>query len=85
MLVPLVLKLISLLQPKAILCFGALAGQYLAGGEEAIMKQRSKWFEIAGIPTLTTFHPDTLLKSPASKRLAWHDLQAFRQKLSELS
>jgi uracil-DNA glycosylase len=84
MLAPLTLKLVELLQPKAILCFGPLPGQYLAGAEEAVMKQRGKWLSIAGIPTLTTFHPETLLKSPASKRLAWHDLQAFQQKLNEL-
>lgn len=84
MLAPLALKLIQILQPKAVLCFGPLPGQYLAGGEEAVMKQRGKWLSIAGIPTLSTFHPETLLKSPASKRLAWHDLQAFRQKLNEL-
>jgi uracil-DNA glycosylase len=85
MLAPLALKLIELLKPKAILNFGSLPGQYLAGAEEAVMKQRGKWLSIAGIPTLTTFHPETLLKSPASKRLAWHDLQAFRQKLNELT
>jgi uracil-DNA glycosylase len=85
MLAPLTLKLIVLLQPKAILCFGPLAGQYLAGAEEAIMKQRGKWLNIAGVPTLSTFHPETLLKSPASKRLAWHDLQTFRQKLDAMS
>lgn len=85
MLVPLALKLIEILQPKAILCFGPLPGQYLAGAEEAVMKQRGKWLNITGIPTLTTFHPETLLKSPASKRLAWHDLQAFRQKLNEVT
>jgi uracil-DNA glycosylase len=85
MLAPLSLKLIELLHPKAILCFGPLAGQFLASAEEAIMKQRGKWLSIAGVPTLTTFHPETLLKSPASKRLAWHDLQAFRLKLETLS
>jgi uracil-DNA glycosylase len=85
MLAPLTLKLIELLQPRVILCFGPLPGQYLAKAEEAIMKQRGKWLDIAGIPALTTFHPETLLKSPASKRLAWHDLQAFKQRLDELT
>ena len=82
--VPLVRKLIALLQPKLILCFGHLPGLWLAGGEDAIFKSRGRWLDIAGIPTMTTFHPETLLSSPASKRLAWHDLQAFRQKLDEL-
>ena len=84
MLVPLVRKLIELLQPKAILCFGHLAGQYLAGGEDVIMRARGKWLDCFGVPLLPTFHPDTLLKSPASKRLAWHDLLAFREKMDTL-
>jgi uracil-DNA glycosylase len=85
MCVPLVRRLIALMQPQLILCFGHLPGQWLAGGEEAIFRSRGKWLDIAGIPMLTTFHPETLLSSPASKRLAWHDLQAFRQKLDTLS
>jgi uracil-DNA glycosylase len=55
----------------------------LAGGEESIQKARGKWLTVANsnIPLITTFHPETLLRSPGSKRLAWHDLQAFREKL----
>jgi uracil-DNA glycosylase len=84
MCVPLTLRLVKLLGPKLILCLGSLPGQWLAGGEDAIFKSRGKWLEIAGIPALTTFHPETLLNSPTSKRLAWHDLQAFRQRLDAL-
>jgi uracil-DNA glycosylase len=84
MLVPFARKLIKLLRPKAILCFGHLPAQYLGGGEDATVKARGKWVQIEGIPALTTFHPESLLKSPASKRLAWLDLQAFRQKLVEI-
>jgi uracil-DNA glycosylase len=84
MCVPLARRLLSLLAPKLILCFGHLPGQWLAGGEDAIFKARGKWVEIDGVPALTTFHPETLLQSPASKRMAWHDLQAFRQKLDSL-
>jgi uracil-DNA glycosylase len=85
MCVPLVQRLLKLLAPKLILCLGSMPGQWLAGGEEAIFKARGKWQDIAGIPALTTFHPETLLNSSASKRLAWHDLQAFRQKLDTLT
>jgi uracil-DNA glycosylase len=48
------------------------------------MKLRGKWIEIVNTPSLTTFHPETLLKSPTSKRLAWADLQAFQHRLTEL-
>jgi uracil-DNA glycosylase len=85
MCVPLTLKLIELMSPKLILCLGHLPGQWLAGGEDAIFKSRGKWLDIAGAPALTTFHPETLLNSSASKRLTWHDLQAFRQRLDALT
>jgi uracil-DNA glycosylase len=85
MLLPFARKLIELMQPKAILCFGHLPAQFLGGGEDAIMKVRGKWLEAFDVPMLATFHPETLLKSPASKRLAWHDLQAFKLKLDSLT
>jgi uracil-DNA glycosylase len=84
LLVPFTTRLIELLKPKAILCFGHLPGQYLAAGAEAVMRARGKWLQVAGVPMLPTFHPETLLASPASKRLAWHDLQAFRHKLEQV-
>ena len=84
--VPLINRFIALLAPKAILCLGPLAGQYLAGGEEAPVRARGKWltFETprGPVPMLTTFHPETLLKSPQSKRLVWQDLQAFRRRIA---
>lgn len=85
--VPFVHRLVTLLMPKAILCLGALPGQFLAQGDPAIARARGKWrtLEIDGraYPMMTTFHPETLLKSPQSKRLAWQDLQAFRDRLNE--
>ena len=84
MCVPLAQKLLQLLSPKLILCLGHLPGQWLADGEDAIFRSRGKWLDLAGIPAITTFHPETLLNSPASKRLAWHDLQAFRARLDTL-
>ncbi len=85
--VPFTRRLLALLTPRAILCLGALPGQYLAGGEPAITRARGRWqaIEIEGrsFPMMTTFHPETLLKSPQSKKLAWQDLQAFRDRLNE--
>lgn len=84
---PFTRRLIEIASPKAILCFSALPGQVLAGGEDSIPKARGKWLSVeAGnrsIPMIATFHPETLLKSPGSKRLAWHDLQAFRDRLEQ--
>lgn len=83
---PFARRLIEILRPQVVLCFSALPGQLLANGEESIQKARGKWLSVAdgNVPLITTFHPETLLKSPGSKRLAWHDLQAFREKLESL-
>jgi uracil-DNA glycosylase len=85
---PFARRLVEITEPVIILCFSPLPGQLLAAGEESIQKARGKWLSVAAgeqqIPLITTFHPETLLRSPGSKRLAWHDLQAFRERLESL-
>jgi uracil-DNA glycosylase len=78
-------RAIALLQPKLILALGSLGGQYLAGGDASIIRQRGKWLSFGDVPLLATLHPDELLKAPTQKKLAWRDLQAFKSKLNEVS
>ena len=84
LIVPFAQRAIELLQPKLILAMGALPGQWLAGGAESPQRQRGSWLSVDGVPFISTFHPEALLKSPALKRLAWHDLLALKAKLSGL-
>jgi len=81
MILPFAERAVALLQPQIILAFGGLPGQWLAGGAESIQRQRGTWLTAGNVPLLSTFHPESLLKSPALKRLAWLDLLAFRAKL----
>lgn len=81
---PFAARAIELIKPKIILSFGAIAGQYLAGGDTSVLRQRGKWLAVNGAPVMTTFHPDELLKLPAQKKLAWRDLLAFKMKWDEL-
>lgn len=81
MILPFAERALALLQPQIILAFGGLPGQWLAGGAESIQRQRGTWLTAGNVPLLSTFHPESLLKSPALKRLAWLDLLAFRAKL----
>ncbi len=81
---PFAARAIELIQPKMILSFGAIAGQYLANGDASVLRQRGKWLAVNGTPVMTTFHPDELLKLPAQKKLAWRDLLAFKMKWDEL-
>ncbi len=85
LIVPFAARAIALLQPKLILAMGALPGQWLANGPESIQRQRGTWLNVAGVPLISTFHPEALLKSPALKRLAWLDLLALKAKLAELA
>ena len=84
MAVPVIRRAIQLIRPRIILALGALPGEWLAGAPASITSQRGKWMAVDGIPMISTFHPETLLKSPASKRLAWHDLLALREKLDAM-
>jgi uracil-DNA glycosylase family 4 len=77
---PFALRAIELLSPRFILGFGPLAGQYLAGGEPSILKQRGRFLKIGEVDFISTLHPDDLLKFPQHKKLAWRDLLAFKQK-----
>jgi uracil-DNA glycosylase len=81
---PFAARAIELIQPKMILSFGAIAGQYLTNGDVSVLRQRGKWLAVNGTPMMTTFHPDELLKLPAQKKLAWRDLLAFKMKWDEL-
>lgn len=85
--VPYVHKLLEIVRPAAVLCLGTLPLQFLAGADESPVKARGKWHMLpsagGAIPAIGTFHPDTLLKSPQNKRLAWQDLQQFRRRLDE--
>jgi uracil-DNA glycosylase len=84
MCLPFAARAIELIQPKMILSFGALGGQYLALGDASIIRQRGKWQTIGDTAVMATLHPDELLKLPAQKKLAWRDLLAFKLKWDEL-
>lgn len=79
---------IELVAPDAILILGRPAVNNLLANTESIMKQRGKWktLTVAGrnIPAMPTLHPAYLLRTPLAKKMAWHDLQAVRDKLKEM-
>jgi uracil-DNA glycosylase len=80
---PFAARLVEIVKPAAILLLGGLPGQWLAGGDQSIAKQRGKWMDIAGVPAIATFHPDDLMRTQTLKKLAWGDLKLFRNTLDE--
>jgi len=86
---PLILRTIELVQPRAILLLGGSAAHALLDSHAGITRLRGQWKTIerpqAGlsIPTMATFHPAYLLRQPAQKAFAWQDLLSLKALLAE--
>lgn len=77
---PFLEKQIALVKPEAILIFGGAALNILLG-EQSLMKNRGKWLEVNGIPTIATFPPAYLQQKAGAKREAWNDMQQVMARL----
>ena len=80
---------IELAKPKVLVLAGGTAAKAVLDTTEGIMRLRGKWTSVrlddgSEVPTLPTFHPAYLLRTPASKRQSWQDLLALDKKLKEL-
>jgi len=80
---------IELAQPKLLVLAGGVAAKAVLDTTEGIMRLRGKWASYrlsdgTELPTMPTFHPAFLLRTPASKRQSWQDLLAVDRKLKEL-
>ena len=86
---PFLLRQIELAAPRLLVCLGRNATHALLGTAEPITRLRGRWQEFSAggcaIRTLPMFHPAYLLRSPASKRQAWQDLQELRLALEALA
>ena len=80
---------IELARPKVLVLAGGTAAKSVLETTEGIMRLRGKWTNLSlddgsAVPTLPTFHPAYLLRTPASKRQSWSDLLSLDKKLREL-
>ena len=81
---------IELVRPKLLILAGGTAAKAVLDTAEGITKLRGKWTSVrledgTEIPTMPTFHPAYLLRTPASKRQSWIDMLAVDKKLKELA
>ena len=81
---------IELVRPRLLILAGGTAAKAVLDTAEGIMRLRGKWTSVrlvdgTEIPTMPTFHPAYLLRTPASKRLSWLDMLAVDKKLKELT
>ena len=88
--VPFVERHIALVRPQVLILVGGTSAKTLLNTADGIIRLRGKWRELVipglatPIPTLPTFHPAYLLRSPAQKREAWRDLLALKSRLTSL-
>jgi DNA polymerase len=80
---------IELVRPKLLVLAGGVSAKAVLDTTEGIMRLRGKWASYrlsdgTELPTMPTFHPAYLLRTPASKRQSWLDLLAIDKKLKEL-
>ncbi|HZP99227.1 MAG TPA: uracil-DNA glycosylase [Reyranella sp.] len=81
---------IELARPKVLVLAGGTSAKAILDTTEGITRLRGKWTTLTlddgtSVPTLPTFHPAYLLRTPASKRQSWWDLLAIDKKLRELA
>ncbi|MGE5539916.1 MAG: uracil-DNA glycosylase [Gemmatimonas sp.] len=86
---PFVERMVEIVDPAVLVLAGGIAAKTMLARSEGIMRLRGRWLEFRTprmarpVPTIATFHPAYLLRSPGQKRLAWQDFLAIRRKLAE--
>jgi uracil-DNA glycosylase family 4 len=87
---PFVEKSIELVDPALIILVGGTAAKTILGTDQGISRLRGRKFTFTNPtggkthPAALIFHPSYLLRQPAHKRLAWHDLLMIEQWLEDL-
>jgi uracil-DNA glycosylase len=78
---PYLLRQIDVINPKVIVCLGAVAVKTLLETNRGISHFRGEWQEWRGRKLMATFHPAYLLRNPPAKADVWKDLQKVMAEL----
>ena len=86
---PFLQRQIDIIKPKFIFLLGGVAAKAILSTPLALGKLRGKWHVYKalnleqGIPTIASYHPAFLLRSPQYKKHSWEDLQMLQEKLKK--
>ncbi len=72
---PYLLRQLDTIEPKVLVCLGAVAAQTLLETNRGISQFRGEWMDWRGHKVMATYHPAYLLRNPAAKADVWKDLQ----------
>lgn len=84
---PYVLKHISLVNPKVVVCLGGTSTKALLQTSDGIMRLHGRWTSAEGVSAkiMPTFHPAYLLRSPSQKREFWRDFLIVREEIQKVA
>ena len=72
---PFLLRQLSNINPKVIVCLGSVAAQALLNTNKSISHFRGQWLDFRGSKLMATYHPAYLLRNPHAKPEVWADLK----------
>jgi uracil-DNA glycosylase len=75
---------LEILQPKYIVCLGAVAVQSILQTTTPIGRLRGRFHDYRGARVVVTYHPSYLLRQESAKRLVWEDMQMLMSELGLL-
>jgi DNA polymerase len=75
--------------PKLLVTLGNVPTQALFETSLGITRMRGQWKTLSinsvSVPALPTLHPAYLLRTPASKAMAWQDMLSLKRAMQENS
>ena len=78
---PYLLRQIDAINPRVLVCLGAVAAKTLLQTNRGITQFRGQWLEWRGRKLMATYHPAYLLRNPNAKGEVWKDLQKVMAEL----
>jgi uracil-DNA glycosylase len=72
---PFLLRQLTSINPKVIVCLGSVAAQALLNTNKSISHFRGQWLDFRGAKLMATYHPAYLLRNPHAKPEVWADLK----------
>lgn len=78
---PFVESQLEILQPKYIVCLGAVAVRSLLGLSLPVGSLRGRFHQYRQARVIVTYHPSYLLRNESAKKLVWQDMQMLMQEL----
>lgn len=83
---PFLFRQIELVRPKILVTLGNVPTKALFATSVGITRMRGQWKELTlgshRVKAMPTLHPAYLLRQPATKQLAWHDMLSLKQAIA---